>query len=529
MNAADFTQAALTSNTAAVNAYLNACPPTRLKQAAMGLAGGGRLDSTALALDLLAGDYVRQGDAHVGVTLAEAAYSLCRDAHSRSPSPIYLSTAASAAAHWVRGLRELGRHCESAELASTVVPWIEQQGGEVLPLLHAQAEGHLELSEFEQAEAALARSSSLLRPDRPGDATRLRDLSRRLQDKARTQVTGLPPAQKSERDQIIEARRQMMRDLRSLGAAIPEDADMINRFADALEAEVEKDVPGSLAEHAARLQAPKPIPDYLKDVLPEAVAAGPQSLMERLGEFVGGGGMNQLQNQARIRQASGLFLEPARGHDPKALAEAAVVFEQARDWARAQRLHGRREQRAVEAVPLPQSNGERRRGAGRPSHAAGQPGGSPPADRRPHGTGRGVPGVPAAVGCVRLGGPPRRPARRGVRRRRSVQGAGLGGRPHATKRTARGGRGVHPGRGLGGQVARRRGRSLPDVPGGGARDVRGARRPGRVVARDTSATRPGDPAAVGRVGRPDGLGPVAGTDFKGGACPRTCRSGWPRS
>jgi CHAT domain-containing protein/tetratricopeptide (TPR) repeat protein len=328
-------------DSAAQKAFLAACPPSRMKNAAVSVVGV-RLDTTLMGLNILAETYCRGIDCELGVTLSQASYLLSQQAYDAKPSGTHLVNVARSALNWAIALHALGGHRELIRLAADAIAWLEARGHvEATPtLLLDRAEAHFNLAEYDAAEAVLQQAEPLLRADQPADRQRLAALTRRLKKIARQRATELPSPRPSDREQIIEIRRDMLAGVKSLAnGASPEDAALIRMFADALEPEVEKNVPDSLAEWHAQSQAPKRIPPYLAELFaqyPQLDRSQPQSIMDMTTDFLSGGGseLNQEQNRKRIRHATAIFTDAVQGHDPATIERSITILRQALDWAR---------------------------------------------------------------------------------------------------------------------------------------------------------------------------------------------------
>ncbi|HSF30837.1 MAG TPA: CHAT domain-containing protein [Candidatus Tectomicrobia bacterium] len=331
----------MSGDLAAQKAFLAACPPSRLKNAAVSIVGG-QLDTTLVGLNMLAETYCRGIDCELGMILSKASYLLAQQAYGAKPTSTHLVNAARSAINWAIGLHSGGEHRELIRLAADANAWLQARGhGEATPtLLLYRAEAHLNLAEYDAAEAVLEQTAPLLRANQPAERQWLAALGRRLKEIARQRATELPPQEPSDREKIIQMRRDMLAGLKSLAeGASAEDAALVRMFADALEPEVEENVPDSLAEWYAQSQAPKRIPPYLAEMFaqyPQLDRSQPQSIMDMATDFMSGGGseLNQGQNRKRIRHATAIFTDAVQGHDPATIERSITILRQARDWAK---------------------------------------------------------------------------------------------------------------------------------------------------------------------------------------------------
>lgn len=306
-------------DTTAQRAFLQACPPSRMKEAALGALSPTHLDTTLMGLNLLADTYSRGSDCELGITISKTVFFLAKEAFEADRSVNHLINAGRGAINCLLGLQSLGRHAELIEFATDAERWLgERDHKEDIPtLMLYRLEAYINLGEFAEADALLALTDwqQTFQRDRPAEHDKLEGLKRRL-EQARQHASTLSIRAISDRDQIIAQRRQMLDMVRKTLAvtAAPEDAELIRSQLDQFASEVEKDVPDSLSEWARRSQGS----------------------MNMLTDFISGGDseMSQMQNQKRIRNAQAIFLDPQKAHDPKEIDKSIPMLLEAREWAK---------------------------------------------------------------------------------------------------------------------------------------------------------------------------------------------------
>jgi CHAT domain-containing protein len=302
----------------AMAAFVEQCPATTLKGTVLQAVGSGHPETQLLAWCMLADPYCRGVDPALGIAICEAAYAVSQRAFAETKSPSYLYSIGQAAVTCLIGYESQGRHQDVVRFGEAASDWLEAQGHDEKKagLLMYRIEAHLNLEQFDEAGMLLELAEKVpISPEQPAELRRLKNLRRRFDSVARQRATELPPKQPSEVDMFAANRKDLIEQVRQLQAmAAGGVPGPVRAMIDALIADVENDRTESQADWLARSQP----------------------IMAQLTEFLSGGtgGMTPLRNRNRAIEATSIFTDAVKGHDPASIETSLVTLLEARSWAK---------------------------------------------------------------------------------------------------------------------------------------------------------------------------------------------------
>jgi hypothetical protein len=164
-------------NLADQRAYIESCPPSQFKNAALSAINPySRMDTILMGLNMLASTYCEGIDCELGIKLSKASYLLSQEAFKANPSVGHLTNAGQSVSNCVVGFSLLGEHEELIKVAGEAIAWLENASKQIktgVPLTDAiknadelinnnifklrryQIEAHIELAQFDEAKKLL--------------------------------------------------------------------------------------------------------------------------------------------------------------------------------------------------------------------------------------------------------------------------------------------------------------------------------------------------------------------------------------
>jgi hypothetical protein len=331
----------------AQKAFIEACPPARFQETALGMINPYSLLETILTgLNMLATNYCEGINCELGITLSKAIYLLSQEAFEENSVNTHLSNARRSAINCAQGFQRIGRHEELIKFTAAAMDWLESKGHEddTLPLLKYQIEAHINLAQFDEARKQLNLAKQLPEAQQVPEPYLLEPLEQKLKiaEQKAIELASPPEKTKDEKQWIIDQRHEIIHQVESLAESknvSSEEADLIKWFTGELRKQVEDNVPDSIQEWLAQHYTPKEFPGYLKGSFtdyPQLDLSRHQSIADSVTDFISGGGseLNQLQNGKRIDNAISIFLDPIKGHDPDIIAKSIPVLIEAKNWAK---------------------------------------------------------------------------------------------------------------------------------------------------------------------------------------------------
>jgi CHAT domain-containing protein len=307
-------------NIAMQRKFLETCPPSIAKEAALKWLHPEYLELTLMAFCMVADTYSRGINPELGVAMNTAAFLLAQEGFQADRNRDFLKVAGQSTASWLLALQALGRHGQTLLVATEAERWLKEHGhNEELPkMILYRCEAYLDSEQFDDAEDLLAQTDwqQKLLENHATYSSKLADLKKRL-EKARTHASTLPGGGASEHDQIIALREQLRQQVQfvlnsaeTMGGINVEQIKFLMR---SVEAEIEKEIPASLAEWATQTA---PLMNALSDF------------------FTGGSAEGQVQNQKRIRNAGLIFTNPKTAQDSVEINKSIPILLEALEWSR---------------------------------------------------------------------------------------------------------------------------------------------------------------------------------------------------
>jgi hypothetical protein len=282
-------------NLADQRAYIESCPPSQFKNAALSAINPySRMDRILMGLNMLASTYCEGIDCELGIKLSKASYLLSQEAFKANPSVGHLTNAGQSVSNCVVGFSLLGEHEELIKVAGEAIAWLENASKQIktgVPLTDAiknadelinnnifklrqyQIEAYIQLAQYRQAKKLLQQAKQLLRANQTTELYFLKQLEQRIDELIIDPI--ILPSEKGDKndtDVMIEFSQQMIDGVSSIMKDISsEDSESLREIASIwfeaepnLKKEVYEKMPDSLEEWVARTASIMGIGDDLR-------------------------------------------------------------------------------------------------------------------------------------------------------------------------------------------------------------------------------------------------------------------------
>jgi hypothetical protein len=264
------------ANPIAIRRFLEACPRARLKDASLAmLTPHSPRDTILTAINQVANDYCTGGNCELGIKLSQASWTVAVEAFEAEPTIGHLLSAGRAVVNGCFAFGLVGRHTELVEWAqngtewlSDAVEWLGRTGAlademrheiddiintDIITILQHQAEAHIELGDFDDAEQTLHRARGRLRGTGGPSHYLVEKIAERLRGIARRQATELPPAEVTNFAPMIrDMLHEQLAAIESLKRGASDDSQaLIEQFVEGLKPQIEQEVPDEMTKPEA--------------------------------------------------------------------------------------------------------------------------------------------------------------------------------------------------------------------------------------------------------------------------------------